>query len=144
MVYLDLAGRTFTLIPQEKIYAETAAPLSSNQSTGIVDGPDKSYVHTAPIESIYESLGTEAINGQSCNKYRVVVKHGADTTVSETETLIWIDEQLGMPVKSVTRSSGGTQTMELSAITLSVDKKLFEIPKDYRKVEPKVLRERIR
>jgi outer membrane lipoprotein-sorting protein len=144
VVYLDLGGHNFTLLPQEKIYAEATAVPSSNQPEATADGPDENYVHTAPIESIYENLGTESINGQRCNKYRVVVKHAGDTTVSETETLIWIDEHLEMPVKSVTRSAAGTRTMELSAVTLSADKQLFEIPKDYKKVDAKALLERIR
>ena len=144
VVYMDLAGHSFTLLPQQKIYAEMTAQAVSNQPSDVVDEPDENYVHTAPIESIYETLGAESIDGKECNKYRVVVKNGGDSTVTETETLIWIDERLGMPVKSVSRSTGGTRTMELSGVTLSADRQLFEIPKDYQKVDPKILRERIR
>jgi len=145
LVYLDLAGRSFIVFPQEKIYAETTGTPSTNQpEDAALDGSDDNYVHTAPIESTYENLGAESINGQNCTKYRVVVKNGSDSTVSEAETLIWIDERLGMPIKSMTRSAGGTRTMELSAVRLSADEQLFEIPKEYKKIEAKALRERMR
>jgi hypothetical protein len=49
-----------------------------------------------------------------------------------------------MPVKSVTRSAAGTRTMELTGINLRVDKRIFEIPKDYRKIESTALRDRLR
>lgn len=144
VVYLDLADRSFVLLPQEKIYAEAAGTPLSSQPSETADGPDEIYLHTAPIQSTYENLGTETINGQNSSKYRVVVKNSSDTTVNETETLIWIDDSLGIPVKSVTRSAAGTRTMELSSISLTADRHLFEIPKDYQKVEPRVLRQRIR
>jgi len=58
--------------------------------------------------------------------------------------LIWIDEALGMPVKSETHSAAGTRRMELSSISLSVDKALFAIPKGYQKVALQVLQQRIK
>ena len=58
-------------------------------------------------------------------------------TNRQSETLIWIDETLGMPVRSETTdgSEGSVKAiMEFNDISLSIDQHLFEIPHDYRKV----------
>jgi outer membrane lipoprotein-sorting protein len=65
-------------------------------------------------------------------------------TVSNSETLIWVDETLGIPIKSVTTSNGGIRTMELSDVSFEVDKGLFLIPPDYQKIDVRSLRQRLR
>jgi len=141
VVYLDLPDGNFVLFPDKKIYAEIIGPGTSVPTQ---EGFEEIYVHTAPIQSTYQNLGTETVNGTATTKYKVTVNSGASGGVSESETLIWIDEALGMPVKSETHSEAGTRTMELSRISLSVDKALFDLPKDYQKVEMQVLQQRIR
>lgn len=141
VVYLYLSTGSFTVLPHEKIYAETVGPTTSSSTA---DGFEEAYVHTAPIQSTYENLGTETVNGATTTKYKVTVNGAHTGSVSQSETLIWIDETLGMPIKSVTRSSVGTQMMELTQINLKVDKNQFEIPKDYQKVEMQVLQQRRR
>ena len=141
IVYLDLPNGRFILVPDERVYAAVedgpTAPLDT-------DGSADLYLHTAPIQTSYENLGSEVVNGQNASKYKVTVNDSSIKDVTERESLIWIDESLGMPVKSVTRSAAGTRTMELTRINLSVDKRIFEIPKDYRKIEAAALRGRIR
>jgi outer membrane lipoprotein-sorting protein len=57
---------------------------------------------------------------------------------------MWIDEALQMPVRSETKSADGTRvTMELSEIRLEVDKNLFTIPGDYKKLAFSELRKRL-
>jgi outer membrane lipoprotein-sorting protein len=141
VVYLDLPTGSFVLLPEEKIYAEMAGPAMSSSTA---EGFEEGYVHTAPIQSTYENLGTESLNGTTTTKYKVIVNSASNGNVTQSETLIWIDEALGMPVKSVTRSASGTRNMELSQVKLSVDKSLLEIPKGFQKVEMQVLQQRIR
>jgi outer membrane lipoprotein-sorting protein len=89
-------------------------------------------------------LGTEAINGHNTNKYRIVVNSSAAPNVSQSETVMWIDEALQMPVRSETKSVDGTRvTMQLSEIKLEADKDLFTVPKDYRKLTFVELRRRL-
>ena len=144
VVYLELSGERFLLLPDEKIYATADGPTASTQADAISEAPSGPYLHTAPIQSTYENLGTETVNGNTATKYKVVVNNSNTAAVSQSETFIWVDEVLGMPVKSITRSAAGTRTMELSQITLNVDRALFEIPKDYQKVDARILRQRIR
>jgi hypothetical protein len=144
IVNLELPGGRFLLLPDEKIYAPVDGPPENNQAKSLSEDPPEPYLHTAPIQSTYENLGTDTLNGTTATKYRVVVNNSTPGTVSESETFIWIDESLGMPVKSTTRTSSGTRTMALSRITLTVDRALFEILKDYQKVDIQLLRARIR
>jgi hypothetical protein len=140
VVYLDLPTGSFVLLPEEKIYAEMVGPATPTSTEGFAEG----YVHTAPIQSTYENLGTENLNGTTTTKYKVTVNSANNGNVTQSETLIWIDDGLGMPVKSVTRSASGIRNMELSQVKLSVDKSLLEIPKGFQKVEMQVLQQRIR
>jgi len=54
-------------------------------------------------------------------------------------TLIWIDETLGMPIRSEAVSAVGDRhsklTVELRNIKLQLDPNIFELPQDYKKVE---------
>lgn len=144
IVNLELPGGRFLLLPDEKIYATVDGFPENNQTEQLSEAPAAPYLHTAPIQSTYENLGTDTVNGTTATKYRVVVNSSTLGTVSASETFIWIDEALGMPVKSTTRTATGTRTMELSRITLAVDSALFEIPKGYEKVGIQSLRARIR
>jgi outer membrane lipoprotein-sorting protein len=92
-------------------------------------------LHTDTANSSYQKLGTESISGRNTEKYRVVVNSDNAANVSSSETLIWVDEALGMPIRSETKSSDGSRsTMELSDISLEVDKNLFQVPNDYKKI----------
>jgi len=141
VVYLDLPAGSFVLLPEEKIYAEIVGPSTSSATA---EGFEEGYVHTAPIQSTYENLGTESLNGTTTTKYKVTVNSANNGNVTQSETLIWIDDGLGMPIKSVTRSASGTRNMELSQVKLSIDKSLLEIPKGFQKVEMQVLQQRMR
>ena len=143
LVFLSLPEGPFVLRPDEKIYAN----VSGESVLGTVEdgdiSPDK-LLHGDDVKSSYQKLGTEVIGGRNTNKYRVVVNSSNAASVTPSETLIWIDEALGMAIRSETKSSDGTSiTMELSEIALDVDKDVFEIPEDYQKLPFSVLLERL-
>jgi len=136
MIFLDIPEGKLTLLPDEKVY--------SAQSSG--PPPDSSYedessparlLHTDIEHSSYQKLGTETISGRKTEKYRVVVNGSNAANVSSSETLIWFDEALGMAIRSETKSSDGSRsTMELSDIALEVDKNLFQVSNDFKKISP--------
>ena len=134
MIFLFGPQGRFLLLPDEKVYmdqAEGAAPSTIDEDESSADR----LLHTESETSSYEQLGTEVISGRKTNKYRVVVNGANAANVSSSETLIWIDEALGMPIRSETKSSDGSRsTMELSELSLDVDKNLFQLPADYKKV----------
>ena len=139
--FLQLPNGTYLLLPEKKLYAEWKPDAAAARDIETPNGepvlpPDK-LLNEARPQSHYEKLGTETINGRETVKYRVTVRGQAgiakDTTI---ESLIWVDEQLGMPVKSEMSSPGGAKvSMELRDITETVDETVFNLPPDYKKIE---------
>ncbi len=145
IAYLQLPSGTYVLVPAKKIYAEygaggeggAAEQAAQNLSSDF--SPDK-LLNQFAGGARYEKLGAEDVNGRAAMKYRVTLtgKTG-EAKNTTTESLIWIDETLGMPVKSETTVTGGSMnglkfSMELRDIRQDVDQSLFELPPDYKKV----------
>ncbi len=147
--YLQLPEGTFVLLPVKKLYAALKPETNGSgddRATSVPPdfSPDKLLNETRP-ESRYEKLGAETLNGRATTKYRVTVrgKTGAAKEIA-TESMVWVDESLGMPVKTETTStnragSPATVTMELRDIKETIDAGLLNLPSDYRKVEVKQL-----
>jgi outer membrane lipoprotein-sorting protein len=134
LVFLNLLQGEFILLPDDKMYAST----SSNETVpgSAEDGeltPEK-LLHDDIGSTSYQKLGTESIAGRNTNKYRVVVNSSNAANVTPYESLIWIDEALGLPIKFENKSNGMRVTVELSEIALDVDKAVFQIPADYHKL----------
>ena len=144
IVYLDVPEGKFVLLPDEKVYADVTdqSQISADQTQeGLESSPD-ALVHSEMATTSYQKLGNEVIGGRNTNKYRIVVNSPAPANVSQSETLMWIDEALQMPIRSETKSDSTHVTMEISEIKLDVDKSLFRIPADYRKVTFTELRQK--
>ncbi|HET9478179.1 MAG TPA: hypothetical protein VFO72_02470, partial [Pyrinomonadaceae bacterium] len=109
LVFLNVPEGTFVLLPDEKVYANTSsdAPVVGSAEDGELT-PEK-LLHDDIGSTSYQKLGTESVAGRNTNKYRVVVNKSNPANVSPIETLIWIDEALGMPIRSETKSPDGTQ-----------------------------------
>jgi hypothetical protein len=147
--YLQLPEGIYVLLPAKKLYAELKPEMGGAGDARVVTvppdfSPDKLLNETRP-ESSYEKLGAETVNGRATTKYRVMVrgKTGAAKEII-TESVVWVDESLGMPIKTETTSTGRTGawtmvTMELSGIKETVDAGLLDLPSDYKKVEVKQL-----
>jgi outer membrane lipoprotein-sorting protein len=148
--YLQLPEGNYVLRPAKKLYAElkpggVGVDGERTASAPPDFSPDK-LLNEARPESRYEKLGAETLNGRATVKYRVTVmgKTGAGREVT-TESIVWVDETLGMPVKTEATSTGGAATtgtrvvMELRDIKETIDAGLFELPSDYRRVEMREL-----
>ena len=146
MVYLDVPEGKFVLLPDEKVYADVTdqSQISADPNEeGLQSSPD-ALVHGDEGSTSYQKLGAEAIAGRNANKYRIVVNSPAPANVSQSETLMWIDEALQMPIRSETKSADGTRvTMEVSELKLDVDKSSFSIPEGYQKLNFTELRKRL-
>ena len=142
IVYLDSSQGSFVLLPRQKVYAETNGDESETAAEASEEGAERR-VHTEPVKVKYQKLGTEVFQARTLTKYKIV-NTSSDGTVSNGETVIWVDESLGMPVKSESSSNDKSRTMmELTNISLEVDKKLFELPADYQKIAIIELRRRL-
>lgn len=138
-VYLENTDGRFVLLPDAKVYAA----LDQNE-VGVTNPAGESAVvstdellNEVDHGAKYQGLGTEVLNGRATTKYRVITANSLGEANRQSETLIWIDETLGMAVRSETTDGSENAVraiMELKDITLMVDEHLFEIPRDYKKV----------
>jgi hypothetical protein len=145
-VYLDVPEGKFLLLPGEKVYADLAdeSRISADQNDEELEISPERLLHTEVGSTSYQKMGNDVFNGRNANKYRIVVNSSTAANVSQSETLMWIDEALQMPVRSETKSADGTRvTMELSEIKLEVDKNVFRVPEDYKKLTFTELRKQL-
>jgi len=144
-VLLELAEGNFVLYPNDKVYSQVAGfdSETGTDPSAFETSPEK-LLHPDTLQTAYQKLGNETVSGRTLVKYRVVVNSNNGSGVSSNETFIWIDETLGMPVRSETKTTDGSvSTMELSDVSTQVDKSLFQLPSGYQKVAPEELRRRI-
>ena len=146
IVYLDSPDGRFVLWPEGKVYAARergSAGISAGETEA--DSSDR-LLHTEPsVTTTYQTLGTDTIAGRTAAKYRVVVNNSGAESVNATETLIWIDDTLNMPIKSEMRSRDGVIVVtELSDIKLPPEKQLFQIPAGYEKIPFNALQKQLR
>jgi hypothetical protein len=145
--YLQLANARYVLVPSKKLYAEIKlGDLEGmpNPAQGVPSdfAPDK-LVKGTPTGSKYEKLGAEDVNGRMATKYRVTVPD-AEGAAGSSETTIWVDESLGLPIKMESVSKDGAKYgMEMRDIKLEADPSKFELPGDYQKVEHRELLSKI-
>jgi hypothetical protein len=140
LTVLRLPEGSYTLYPAKKIYAEIVAVGGASSNSARNVPPDFSadkLVNASRGGARYEKLGPEEVLGRTTTKYRVTTKSVEGGEASET--IIWIDESLGMPVKSesTTKSEASGEskyTVEYRDIKLETDSALFVLPRDYRKV----------
>lgn len=133
----------FLLHHGKKIYAENRVSSSSPNETG---SQIKDFLTTEWLNdkrgAWFENLGAE--NGLT--KYLVRFK---DAPRINSETLIFVDENLKIPVRQEFYAVNGEQrvlvfSMELRNLKLETDDKFFELPKDYRKVSSSEFQKTIR
>jgi outer membrane lipoprotein-sorting protein len=140
----------FLLLHDAKLYAELTLETGGSVPGPMVSlpedfAPDR-LINESRTETRYEKLGVEELNGRSATKYRVSVVNApgenGGAQVEQAEQLIWIDEHLGMPVRSETalKDTGKSKmnyTMEMLDIKEEVDGSAFTVPQDYKKVSMK-------
>jgi outer membrane lipoprotein-sorting protein len=134
IVYLYVPQGSYILVPQAQIYADSNP---GPQSTPVSTPPDEAsepILRESGSETLYRQLGSEDINGRRLQRYQIVVNTSPGQNVTTTETTVWVDEELGMPIKQEIRSGNGKTVIELTEVSRNVDKKLFQIPGNYRKV----------
>lgn len=146
----------YLLDTNRKLYAEladeaatTAAHRSSdtapaNSVKAMRDfSPDEPF-NKGRAAARYEKLGAETLNGRAATKYRVTpTSITGEAGGSVGESLIWIDDELQMPIKqeivSANSANDARWWMELRDIETNVPADAFEIPAGYRKVALQVL-----
>jgi outer membrane lipoprotein-sorting protein len=144
VIYLHLPEGRFLLLPQQKVFADATNVEHLGSGDESESSPDR-LLHTEPISTSYQRIGVESVNGRYTQKYRVVVNSSNGANVSASETVVWVDEALQMPIKSEMKSADGTRwTMELTDIVREIDPGVFRIPENYKKIAFSELRARLK
>jgi len=131
-IYLCVPDGYFVLLPRDKIYIDLARKDDTVPTEE--DITPEALLHSDVTSTSYQKIGPDSIGGRNTTKYRIVVNNSTAGNVSVSETLMWVDDALHMPIRSETTSTDGSKVvMELSDLTLEVDKSVFQIPEDYKK-----------
>ena len=146
VVYLETVAGGFVLLPKAKLYARVDE-LSTDGDPGQLAveaemmSPDY-LLHESNSSPQYQKLGREMIAGRMTTKYRVTA-----SSMAKTESFIWVDETLGMPIASQSSSTEAgismRVSMEMSNVSTEVDPSMFALPADYRQVAASQIRDMI-
>jgi hypothetical protein len=144
LAYLEIPEGRFLLLPDEKVYAEITSDDGNEDPVEESGISPETLLNTGAGLTTYQNMGAEVIAGRNSNKYRVVVNASDAGNVSLSETLIWIDETLNMPIRSETTAKDGTRmTMELSDFALEVESRIFQVPENFERISFAELRKRL-
>jgi hypothetical protein len=142
LIYLEVPTGRFLLWPSAKLFASIDSGLPPELLAGSAETPDPNLsadrlLNEVTVQTRYQKLGSEMLNGRTTTKYRVLTSNGNSGTAESTETLLWIDDLLTMPVRWETTSGEDHKKtiMELSEISLDVNDQPFEVPKEYWSVD---------
>lgn len=155
-VIINTPEGDFLLLPTQKIYSvvKPEKPSSRKPSAAETAAAEESLESFSPEKLLnpqlpgarYENLGADTVNGRAATKYRNTVSVTLNQRTHTTETLLWVDDALGLPIKeeAVSSADGLRRTLEYRDIKTEVAATLFEIPKDYRQVSQQELQQRAR
>jgi outer membrane lipoprotein-sorting protein len=141
-------GKRFLLVPQRKIYAEISEAASENLLTTTPEEYSLAHLlYARPPEAKFQKIGAETINGKQLTKYMVDFGAVRQSENAKTETAVWIDENLGLPVRAeITaivdqKPNGAKSVTELRDFKSEPDVAVFTVPADYRRVSVKEIQE---
>ncbi len=122
---------TDMLMPQQHMYMEFKADQAMmmahrpGMAPSIKPYSDPGNPCSGETGATCKNLGTEQVNGRSCDHWQITHKDGKVSNV-------WIDQKLHFPIKSVSEDA----TWQLTNIKEGEpDASLFEIPSGYRKMD---------
>ena len=130
------ANQSFLIAPNQKIFAELERENANEKQSSVTDFLTAELLNRKK-DATFEPLGTE----NNLLKFRVRLDDAANS-----EIIIWVDKNIGLPVKQEFYTAAGeqktlTSTVELKNFNLQPEAKFFAIPKDYKKVLVKEFRE---
>lgn len=117
------------LMPQQHMYMETHAG-QSNPMTQRTPKIDTNFDPTNPCAArpdvACKKVGTETVNGRSCDKWEFTDKKGGTTTS-------WFDQKLHFPIKTVNADGASVEFTNIKEG--APDASVFEVPAGYRKLD---------
>jgi hypothetical protein len=153
IIYLDQQDKRIVILPKRRQYAELT-PQSTGFEVPSVMTPGQ-IVNQLKASNSYQLVGDDQWAGRPVTKYRYASTTQTNTNAGEvkTEAFLYIDKDTGLPIRSETLSqstSGNVQgytglklIQEITNIQKEVDPKLFEVPADFKKVDPEQIKQQV-
>jgi hypothetical protein len=117
----------YMLMPEAQMFMEFPADSKSPMMQRMPNLRDLNSDPCAGRQDVScKKLGTETVNGRSCDKWEATDKTGKKET-------FWIDQKLHFPIKSQT--AGGMTTEFTNIKEGAQDPALFKVPAGYRKFD---------
>lgn len=145
-------GKRFLLAPQRKIYAQIFEPASEIFIEAVAP-EEYSLAHllyAKPAQARFQKIGAENVNGKQLTKYLVNFDVIRGSENARTETAVWIDENIGLPVRTEIaaivdqKPTGAKSVVELRDFKLEPDADVFNIPANFRQVSVKEFQELVK
>ncbi len=150
VIYLDKADKRYIILPKRKQYAELTPESTGFEVPRMMTTAQ--IVDQLKTLKGYERVGEEMVNGRTAIKYRYsgVAKTGTQAGDVQTEAIVLVDKETGLPLHSETVSesqSGNVKGVtglkvvtEMTDIKTDVTATMFEIPEGYAKVSDQQVR----
>lgn len=152
LIYLDRAGKQLVISPNRKQYAELTKDALGFEVRQLLL-PEQIVNQVKQLKGV-ERVGEEKLDGRDVVKYRYGATTNTQTQAGAvaTESVILVDKETGLPLRSetVSQSQGNVQGIsgisavtEMSNIRTVADAALFNEPTDLQKVEPEQIRQQV-
>lgn len=154
VIYLDKAGTNYIILPNRKQYAEL-----NKESVGFEVRrlllPEQIVQQVKNLKGV-KLIGDEQMNGRTVTKYGYESVTNTQTQAGqvETESVLIVDKETGLPLRSETvaqsQTGGNVQgykgmraVTEMSDIKTNVDAQTFNLPTDYAKIESEQVKQQV-
>ncbi len=128
MIIDATAKMSYMLMPKQHMYMEFHADQNKALAPNMPKFQDmiSGQPCAGRAEMTCKKLGTETVNGRSCEKWEMTDKNSKTTTM-------WLDQKLHFPIKTVTAEG---MTSEYSNVKEGTqDAALFQVPAGYQKMD---------
>lgn len=134
MIVDGTSNMAYILMPDAQMYMEFAPDAKNPMMQRMPNMQDfKNDPCAGRQEASCKKVGTETVNGRSCDKWEATDKTGNKET-------LWIDQKLHFPIKSQT--AGGMTTEFTNIKEGAQDPALFKVPAGYRKFDASAMGQR--
>jgi len=152
VIYLDKGGMNYLILPNRRQYAELTKEALGFEVRRMMM-PEQIVTQAKAAPGVVRA-GEETMNGRQVVKYTYQSTANTQTQAGNvaTESYMLIDKETGLPLRSetVAQSQGNVNGVngvrivtEMTDIKTTPDANIFNLPADYAKIEPEVVKAQV-
>lgn len=150
VVYLNLSGTRYLILPNRKQYAEVS-PEAVGFDMPRMMMPDRIVDYLKGREG-FERVGEEQFNGRAVVKYRAAGTARTNSPAGQinAESFTYVDKETGLPVRAEFESQAGGSVQGVDGLKTVIEMRdiktetapaLFEVPTGYNKITEEQIRQ---